>query len=202
MHWPTVSAKITTWRECPRLLATPILITWAVALPLCISSYTITSHNALSIVPTFSSSLSSSMSSLIVADGYSAFAEACRNTWQAQSVSTTPALSPTGSATPSHQGGLVGAPLDPAFGQANEVGMLADYGYDTAQDIARYATLVVCLLTSTLHAFRLRKWQNGGQLTAGKIAKALIYVLTLTAAVHMIGTFIINNSGGLGGCCM
>ncbi len=37
-------------------------------------------------------------------------------------------------------GGLVGAAVDPAFGQANEVGMLADYGYDSARDISRVVT--------------------------------------------------------------
>ena len=29
-----------------------------------------------------------------------------------------------------HAQGLVGAPVDPRYGQSNEVGQLADYGYD------------------------------------------------------------------------
>jgi hypothetical protein len=30
-----------------------------------------------------------------------------------------------------------GAPVDPRYGQSNEVGQLADYGYDCARDVSR-----------------------------------------------------------------
>src|SRR5439155_24770137 len=39
-----------------------------------------------------------------------------------------------------HAQGLVGAPVDPRYGQSNEVGQLADFGYDTARDISRVVT--------------------------------------------------------------
>src|SRR6202789_3389800 len=39
-----------------------------------------------------------------------------------------------------HAQGLVGAPVDPRYGQSNEVGQMADYGYDTARDISRVVT--------------------------------------------------------------
>lgn len=39
-----------------------------------------------------------------------------------------------------HAQGLVGAPVDPRYGQSNEVGQMADFGYDQARDISRVVT--------------------------------------------------------------
>ena len=89
-------------------------------------------------------------------------------------------------------GGLVGAAVDPAFGQANEVGMLADYGYDTARDISR---VVTALSTGMKIAFGQR---DGGE-SAMNVAKGLGVGFGAPTAVHLLGTFAINNFGGLGG---
>ena len=80
--------------------------------------------------------------------------------------------------------GLVGAPVDPRYGQSNEVGQLADYGYDTARDISRVVTALSTVPSS---------------LAGMKIAKGLGVGFGGPTAVHLIGTFAINNFGGLGG---
>jgi hypothetical protein len=95
-------------------------------------------------------------------------------------------------------GGLVGAAVDPAFGQANEVGMLADYGYDTARDISRVVTAlstVPCSMAGMKIAFGQR---DGGE-SAMNVAKGLGIGFGGPTGVHLLGTFAINNFGGLGG---
>ena len=95
-------------------------------------------------------------------------------------------------------GGLVGAAVDPAFGQANEVGMLADYGYDTARDISRVVTAlstVPCSMAGMKIAFGQR---DGGE-SAMNVAKGLGIGFGGPTACHLLGTFAINNFGGLGG---
>lgn len=51
---------------------------------------------------------------------------------------------------PTDGGGFVGAPVCPRFGQSNEVGQLADYGYDTARDISRVLTLISALICGVI----------------------------------------------------
>ncbi len=97
---------------------------------------------------------------------------------------------------PSGGSGLVGAPVDPRYGQSNEVGQLADFGYDTARDIVRIVTLLSSLISLIIAITFLRGQKS---LTRLVIAKAAVLVLVVPTMIHMIGTFAINNFGGLGG---
>ena len=93
-------------------------------------------------------------------------------------------------------GGLVGAPVDPRYGQSNEVGQLADYGYDRARDFSRLL-IALSLLISFVVAIvfvrgrKVRTWSV--------YAKAVGVVCLAPTVVHLIGTFMINSCGGLGG---
>jgi hypothetical protein len=100
------------------------------------------------------------------------------------------------STTYSGGGGLVGAPVDPRFGQSNEVGMLADYGYDTARDVSRVVTALSVIVALFVAIFFLRSRK---EITGGAIAKAIGLVFLVPTIVHVLGTFMINNFGGLGG---
>ncbi len=97
-----------------------------------------------------------------------------------------------------HAQGLVGAPVDPRFGQSNEVGQLADYGYDTARDISRVVT-ALSTVPSSLAGMKIAFGQRDGGEAAMNVAKGLGVGFGGPTAVHLIGTFAINNFGGLGG---
>ncbi|MBC7998253.1 MAG: hypothetical protein IAF58_09935 [Leptolyngbya sp.] len=97
---------------------------------------------------------------------------------------------------PSGGGGLVGAPVDPRYGQSNEVGQLADFGYDTARDIARMLVLISAVL-SMLVAGAYMKGQKS--ITQSVIVKAVLLVIAAPTVIHLMSTFVINNFGGLGG---
>ncbi|MBX9569722.1 MAG: hypothetical protein K2X77_12570 [Candidatus Obscuribacterales bacterium] len=95
-------------------------------------------------------------------------------------------------------GGFVGAPVDPRYGQSNEVGQLADYGYDTARDIARVATFlsfIVSIVFGLRIASNMAKKDSKGM----AVAKGVAFTLFLPTVVHLLGSFFINNFGGLGG---
>ena len=97
-----------------------------------------------------------------------------------------------------HAQGLVGAAVDPRYGQSNEVGMLADYGYDTARDISRVVT-ALSTIPSSLAGMKIAFGQRDGGESAMNVAKGLGIGFGGPTAVHLIGTFAINNYGGLGG---
>jgi len=97
-----------------------------------------------------------------------------------------------------HAQGLVGAPVDPRYGQSNEVGQLADYGYDTARDISRVVT-ALSTIPSSLAGMKIAFGQRDGGESAMNVAKGLGVGFGGPTAVHLIGTFAINNFGGLGG---
>jgi hypothetical protein len=97
-----------------------------------------------------------------------------------------------------HAQGLVGAPVDPRFGQSNEVGQLADYSYDTARDISRVVT-ALSTIPSSLAGMKIAFGQRDGGEAAMNVAKGLGVGFGGPTAVHLIGTFAINNFGGLGG---
>ncbi|HEY9791496.1 MAG TPA: hypothetical protein V6D22_13930 [Candidatus Obscuribacterales bacterium] len=97
-----------------------------------------------------------------------------------------------------HAQGLVGAPVDPRFGQSNEVGQLADYSYDTARDISRVVT-ALSTIPSSLAGMKIAFGQRDGGESAMNVAKGLGVGFGGPTAVHLIGTFAINNFGGLGG---
>ncbi|MBI2809840.1 MAG: hypothetical protein HYX67_03270, partial [Candidatus Melainabacteria bacterium] len=92
--------------------------------------------------------------------------------------------------------GLIGAPVDPRYGQSNEVGAMADFGYDQARDISRLATAVSLLLSMILGTQFLRSRKTVGQ---ADVFKAVALILVIPLIVHLLGTFMINNFGGLGG---
>lgn len=99
-------------------------------------------------------------------------------------------------------GGLVGAPVDPAFGQANEVGMVADYGYDMARDIGRVLTALSTVPAALAGAKVAHSYSQEGN-AIGNQVRAVGTGLTVAfggpTAIHLLGTFAINNFGGLGG---
>lgn len=97
-----------------------------------------------------------------------------------------------------HAQGLVGAPVDPRYGQSNEVGQLADYGYDTARDVSRVVT-ALSTVPSSLAGMKIAFGQRDGGEAAMNVAKGLGVGFGGPTAVHLIGTFAINNFGGLGG---
>lgn len=92
--------------------------------------------------------------------------------------------------------GLVGAPVDPRYGQSNEVGQLADFGYDTARDIVRLLTAIsfVCSLFVAVIFLRGQK-----KFTNSVVWKAAAMLLVAPLCIHVGGTFFINSFGGLGG---
>src|SRR6202789_3073206 len=97
-----------------------------------------------------------------------------------------------------HAQGLVGAPVDPRFGQSNEVGQMADDAYDTARDISRVVT-ALATIPSSLAGMKIAFGQRDGGEAAMNVAKGLGVGFGGPTAVHLIGTFAINNFGGLGG---
>ena len=97
-----------------------------------------------------------------------------------------------------HAQGLVGAPVDPRFGQSNEVGQLADFGYDTARDIMR-TTTALSTIPSSLAGMKIAFGSRDGGESAMNVAKGLGVGFGGPTAVHLCGTFAINNFGGLGG---
>lgn len=92
--------------------------------------------------------------------------------------------------------GIVGAPINPRYGQTSEVGMLADYGYDTARDISRLLTGASFCISLVVAGFFLRSRKS---LTFSIFAKSGGLVGLVPVIVHLLGTFIINNYSGLGG---
>lgn len=109
--------------------------------------------------------------------------------------------------------GLVGAPIEGRFGQSNEVGQLADYDYDTARDVSRTITLASfcsALLAGCYNIAKARKkaraWLLNDaskrvvkMLVRREIRRAIFWILLLPLAIHLIGTWCINNFGGLAG---
>ncbi|MBX3149880.1 hypothetical protein KF728_07030 [Candidatus Obscuribacterales bacterium] len=93
-------------------------------------------------------------------------------------------------------GGLVGAPVDPRYGQSNEIGQIADFGYDTARDLSRFATALTFVIACIV-GFLFVKGKK--PLSNQRLAKAAILILVAPTIAHLFGTFIINNYGGLGG---
>lgn len=92
--------------------------------------------------------------------------------------------------------GLIGAPVDPRYGQSNEVGQLSDMGYDAARDVCRMLT-VISFFISLFIGFVFLKGR--ATITHSAVTKAAALVIVLPTVVHLMGTFIINNFGGLGG---
>ena len=91
---------------------------------------------------------------------------------------------------------LGGAPVVPHYGQSNEVGQLADYGYGTARDILRVVTLFSLFISVPL-GLALMGSKNK-QNTSLPFFKGVALMILIPLTVHWIGTFFINNFGGLG----
>jgi len=97
-----------------------------------------------------------------------------------------------------HAQGLVGAPVDPRYGQSNEVGQMADFGYDSARDVSRVVT-AMSTVPSSMAGMKIAFGQRDGGESAMNVAKGLGVGFGAPTAVHLLGTFAINNFGGLGG---
>ncbi len=97
-----------------------------------------------------------------------------------------------------HAQGLVGAPVDPRYGQSNEVGQMADFGYDSARDISRVVT-AMSTIPSSMAGMKIAFGQRDGGESAMNVARGLGVGFGAPTAVHLLGTFAINNFGGLGG---
>jgi hypothetical protein len=98
---------------------------------------------------------------------------------------------------PTAGAGLVGIPVDPRYGQSNEVGQLADYGYDCARDITRLLTALSALVAVILGLYHVRS-RKANSISVSRLKVAAL-VVAIPAVVHLLGTFVINNFGGLGG---
>jgi hypothetical protein len=109
--------------------------------------------------------------------------------------------------------GLVGAPVCVRYGQPNEVGQLADYGYDTARDCSRLATAASLFLSVPLGIWRLNRLRvmslklmldHGVSLHRIRVFlskrrwQAIALIILIPLGIHLIGTYLINNFGGLG----
>jgi|AGTN01.1.fsa_nt_gi hypothetical protein len=116
--------------------------------------------------------------------------------WRADAPESASPVAGSGTVALGGGGGLVGAPVDPRYGQSNEVGQLADFGYDTARDISRVVTGLSGIFAMILAAGVLRA---GGAVTSSRVIRAVVLVLAVPTVVHLVGTFAINNYGGLGG---
>jgi len=84
-----------------------------------------------------------------------------------------------------------GLAVNPLYGHSSEMGQLADYGYDRARDISRMVTALaffICLFVPM-----------DKRITVKRGLVELILLACVPLLVHMIGTFFINNFGGLGG---
>src|SRR6185369_7435259 len=68
-----------------------------------------------------------------------------------------------------HAQGLVGAPVDPRYGQSNEVGQMADFGYDTARDISRVVT-ALSTVPSSMAGMKIAFGQRDGGESAMNVA--------------------------------
>src|ERR1700679_1681714 len=77
---------------------------------------------------------------------------------------------------------MVGAPIDPRYGQSNQVGMMADFGYDTARDICRALTAISLLISSIIAIVYVR---SRPKRTAPVLAKAIALVIVVPLIVHL-----------------
>lgn len=108
--------------------------------------------------------------------------------------------------------GLIGAPVDGRYGQSNEITQAADLGYDAARDCSRLATAVSLMGSAALGAWRnirLRplaikllldhevSFQRVRSFIRRRRRQTLLIVIAIPAAVHLIGTYLINTFGGL-----
>lgn len=72
-------------------------------------------------------------------------------------------------------------------------GQVLDFGYDTARDISR-----ICTFLAFIIAFIIPR-RYKGKLSFKRFALELLARLMLPICVHLAGTFIVNNYGGIGG---
>jgi hypothetical protein len=90
--------------------------------------------------------------------------------------------------------GLIGAPVDPRYGQSDGDTSLLDYfafGYDCARDISRTITLLTFILVFW--------WPLAKGTNLRRVIWELVNLSCIPLLVHLVGTFLINNFGGIGG---
>ncbi len=78
------------------------------------------------------------------------------------------------------------------YGGLSSQGLLTDFGYDTARDLVRCGTALALAF-----AFTVIWWH---EIKHTKLSpQTIIVLMSIPILVHLIGTFSINNFGGLGG---
>jgi hypothetical protein len=88
---------------------------------------------------------------------------------------------------------LVGTGNDPAFGMAQEPEMLADYGYDTARDIAQFLTLLVGGVVFIWPSDKTKEH------TLKRLVSETLVRISIPVAFQLVCIFAINDFGSLGG---
>jgi hypothetical protein len=81
--------------------------------------------------------------------------------------------------------------VDPRYGQVHEIGQLADYGYDSARAISRAVTALAFVICCFVPMDK--------RITAKRALIELLALACVPVLAHLIGTYMINNFGGLGG---
>jgi len=101
----------------------------------------------------------------------------------------------------------VGAPVDPNYGQTSEIGMFADFGYDTARDITRVCSVLSAIIMSVIALVRgrmaIRRIAADDASRLGKTVWVAtrwgLLAVLVPLFVHLVSTFAINNFGGMCG---
>ena len=108
-------------------------------------------------------------------------------------------------------GWVVGAPVDPRYGQSCEVGMMADFGYNAARDALRLLVALSVWLVAVVDVARLIQTQfkacsrdkmddcENCCLIGQRFLETISDMLVVPAHVNLIGMWVVDNFGGLGG---
>lgn len=89
--------------------------------------------------------------------------------------------------------GLVGAPIDPRYGQSAQTCMPLPNSFDTAVDFCRALTVLSVIVAFILSLMRCRFADRR------KLANELICIALIPVCVHIGGIYFVNNFGGIGG---
>jgi hypothetical protein len=173
-----------------------------ILVPILLIPTTLVLINSGAIAQTVSLSLGSIAQTFMPAftiNGFAEFAQATRYVFSEDQSSQSNQTNQTNSPL-IRPSGLVGAAVDPAFAQSTQVGILADYGYDLARDISRFITLLSFICMLVMRGWQIKQSKVKCLHPVRRAICSLALVGGVPASIHVIGTFVINNFGGLGGC--
>jgi hypothetical protein len=133
--------------------------------------------------------------SAISKDGFATFTDAARSVFAGnQETQSNPADRTF--IKPSYQ--LVGAAVDPVFGPADGGGWLEGFGYDTARGLLRMATGLSFFLMVGLRVWQIVGANSKCLHPVRRAVTSIVLVGGIPASIHLIGTFVMNNFGGIG----